>query len=139
VLDIAHFLQQSLHKTRCSSRSLTFGRIQLGMQAGPNKWTRGPSGQSRDHETKRLPQFAHVRSFACRGVTIKRQKIFKCSLQVTVVGVSPHVTRAPTEGFSNQICMFSRPGCVGLIIENRVKFMFFEMISSPATSMCSMI
>ena len=27
--------------------------------------------------------------------------------------VFPHVTRAPTEGFSTQICFFSRPVCVG--------------------------
>ena len=53
-------------------------------------------------------QFTHVRSFACRGrlrnlladcstvgpscVTIKWPQIFKDSLQVTVVGVFPHVT-----------------------------------------------
>jgi len=27
--------------------------------------------------------------------------------------VFPHVTRAPTEFFSTQICFFSRPACVG--------------------------
>jgi len=75
-----------------------------------------PSGQSRDRAaTETLnatAQFAHVWSSACRGrlrnlladcctlglycVTMTRQQIFKCSLQVTVVGVLPHVTRAPT-------------------------------------------
>jgi len=33
------------------------------------------------------------------GVTITRQQILKSSLQVTVVGVFPYVTRAATAGF----------------------------------------
>jgi len=75
-------------------------------------------GQSRDREApdtlNASAQFAHVRFFACRGrlrnlladcctpglyYVTTRQEIFKCSLQVTVVGALPHVTRAPTEAF----------------------------------------
>ena len=65
--------------------------------------------------------------------------MFKRSLQVTVLSVFPHVTMAP-EFFFNQICfLVSRPASLGLILKNRVQSVFFEVINSTATSMCSMI
>jgi len=86
-------------------------------------------------------QFAHVRSFTCRGklwnllvdcsivglycVTVPWQWIFKCSLQIMVVGVFLPVTQSPTVGFSTHICFFSRPGCLCLIINNDFKSVFF--------------
>ena len=54
VYTVAYFLQKSPQKTRWSSGSLTSGRIQLGMYAGPDKWTRGPSGQSHDCEAPEM-------------------------------------------------------------------------------------
>jgi len=45
----------------------------------------------------------------------------------------------PLSVFSTQICFFSRPGCLGLMMENRVKSGFLEVINSSATSMCSII
>jgi len=41
--------------------------------------------------------------------------------------------------FSAQIYFFSRVGFLGLIMKNRVKSGFFEVIRSPATPMCSTI
>ena len=42
--------------------------------------------------------------------------------------------------FSTQICfLVSRPACPGLIMKTRVQSVFFEVISSSATSVCSMI
>jgi len=61
-----------------------------------------------------------------------------CPLQVTVVGVLPHVTRALTEGFFCPDLLFVDLG-VGLIMKNRVKSVFYEVINSSATSMCSII
>jgi len=48
-------------------------------------------------------------------------------------------TELPLRGFTTQICFFSRPGCLGLIIKNRVKSVFFEVINWSATSVCSII
>jgi len=42
----------------------------------------------------------------------KKKRIFKRSLEFTVVGVFPRVTRAPTAGFPTQICISSRPVCL---------------------------
>jgi len=68
-------------------------------------------------------QFAHICSFAYRSrlrnlradcftvglycITTTRHYIFKSSLQVTVVGVLPHVTRVPIAFFSTQTCFSS--------------------------------
>ena len=88
-------------------------------------------------------QFAHVRSFACKGklrnlladcsavglycATVTWEWIFKRSLQVTSIGVFSHVTQAPTEFFFPPRSAFlGRPGCLGLIIKNRVKSRFFS-------------
>ena len=60
-------------------------------------------------------------------------------VQVTVVGVLPHVTRAPTEGFFPPRSVFSRPVCLRLILKNRVKSVFFEVINLSANAMCSII
>ena len=62
-------------------------------------------------------------------VTLNTQYIFKCSLQVTVVGVLPHVTRAPTEGFFHPDLFSRRPVRLGLIMKNRLQSVFFEVIS----------
>jgi len=40
--------------------------------------------------------------------------------------------------FSTQICFFGRPGCLGLIMKNRVKSVF-QVINSLDTSMCWII
>jgi len=53
--------------------------------------------------------------------------------------VLPHVTRARTEDFFHPDLFFSRPVCLGLIMKNRVKSVFSEVINSSATSMCSVI
>ena len=108
------------------------------------------------HAMMRL-QFALVRSFDCRGrlrnqpadcslagfhcVTITRQYICKRSFQVTVVGVFPHVNMQGSHcGVSPPRSAFlCRPGCLGLVMKNRVKSGIFEMINSSATSMCSII
>ena len=65
------------------------------------------------------------------------------------------MNRAPTEGshtfgsggwpglpglpLSTQICFFSRPRCLGLIMKNPVKSVFFEVINSSATSICAIM
>jgi len=53
--------------------------------------------------------------------------------------VFSHVTRAPTERFSTQICFLVDLGSLYLIMKNRVKSVFFEVINLSATSMCSII
>jgi len=55
------------------------------------------------------------------------------------VGVLLHVTRAPTEGFFYPDLFFLVDLCVQVIMKNRVKFVFFEVINSSATSVCSII
>jgi len=47
--------------------------------------------------------------------------MLKRSLQVTLAGVFPHVTMQ-----GSQICFFSRPECISLIMKNRVKSVFFS-------------
>jgi len=44
------------------------------------------------------------------------------------------VSRNPTEVFFHPDLFFSRPGCVGLIVKNRVKSVSFDVINSLATS-----
>jgi len=43
----------------------------------------------------------------------------------------------PLRVFSTQVCFFSRPGCLRLIMKIRVKSGFSEVINLSATSMCS--
>ena len=97
----------------------------------------------------RSAQFAHVRSLCLQRQAAKfasgllyywsllhnnnTESNFKCSLQVTVVGVLPHVNRASHWGFFQPDLYFSRPVCLGLIMTNRVKSVFFEVINSSAT------
>jgi len=124
--------------------SNTFSRGGKKFKGGSLLLVVGP-GQSRDREApetlRASAQFAHVRSFVCRGrlrnlvadccalglycVAITRQQIFKCSLQITVASIFPHVTRAPTAAFFHRDLFFSRPVCLGLIMKNRVNFVFF--------------
>jgi len=83
---------------------------------------------------------AHCFTVGLYYVTIKRQQIFKRSLQVTVADVFRHVTVGlPLRFFFTQVCLFSRLGCLGLLVKSRVKSGFSEVINSSATSMCSII
>ena len=67
-----------------------------------------------------------------------KKRIFKCSSYGSRrFHTCDH--RAPTDVFSTQICFLSRPGRLGLIVKNRVKSVFFDVIKSSATSMCSII
>jgi len=53
-----------------------------------------------------LRQVAKLASGLLYCVTIPRQQNLKCSLQIMVVSVLPHVTRAPTEGFFHPDLIF---------------------------------
>ena len=59
----------------------------------------------------------------CVTITWQHLQTFTSSY---VVGVFPHVTRVPTVGFfSHRSAFFSWPGCLGLILKNHVKSVFF--------------
>jgi len=61
------------------------------------------------------------------------------SLQARIVAVFLHVTRASTTGFFHPDLLFSRPGCLGLIMKNHFTSGFFEVVNSSPTSVCSII
>ena len=145
------FLQQSLHKMRWSSGSLTSGRIQLGMSAGPDKWTRVPSGQSRDREAPDTLSVSAltVRSFASRGRL--RNLLAECctlclyyvtintaiNLQMFTTSYGRRRFAARNQGSHCEFFPSIWAVCLGLIMKNRVKYVFFEVINSSPTSMCS--
>jgi len=56
---------------------------------------------------KLASRLLYSRSLLRNNNTAIKLQMFTSSLEVpiTVVGVLPHVTRAPAEGFSNQICL----------------------------------
>jgi len=55
------------------------------------------------------------------------------------VGVLPHVTRAPTDVFFHPDLFFLVDLWVYVIMKNRVISVFFEVVNSSATSICSII